>query len=137
MTGLVVVEPRGDHLYLDTVAVLPEARGTGAGRRLLEFVEARARALRLPEVRLFTNALMGENQRIHPKSGHEAVERGATGPHDRIHYRKRTEAGAGAVSRRATRCGRRPCEPRVVPRDARRPPHGPGGYPSSPGASAR
>ncbi|CAL9592938.1 hypothetical protein SUDANB132_05268 [Streptomyces sp. enrichment culture] len=33
------------------------------------------------------------NQRIHPKLGCEAVERGATGPHDRIHYRERLDRG--------------------------------------------
>lgn len=91
VTGLVVVEPRADHLYLDTVAVRPEAHGTGVGRLLLEFVDARARVLGLPEIRLFTHALMGENQRIYPKFGYEAVERGTTGPYDRIHYRKRLE----------------------------------------------
>ncbi|GHA11039.1 hypothetical protein GCM10010389_57670 [Streptomyces echinoruber] len=59
------------------------------GRRLLEFVEARARALRLPEIRLYTNALMRENQKICPRFGYEAVERRVDGPYDRIHYRKR------------------------------------------------
>ncbi|MBT3165078.1 GNAT family N-acetyltransferase [Streptomyces sp. Vc74B-19] len=89
VAGLVVLEPRPDHLYLDVVAVRPDARGTGLGRLLLEFTEDRARALRLPEIRLFTNAMMWENQRIYPRFGYEAVERGTTGPYDRIHYRKR------------------------------------------------
>ncbi|KES06810.1 acetyltransferase [Streptomyces toyocaensis] len=89
VTGLVVIEPREDHLWLDVVAVRPEAHGTGVGRLLLEFVDARARALGLPEIRLCTNAMMWENQRIYPKLGYEAVGRGVTGPYDRIHYRKR------------------------------------------------
>ncbi|MFE0475560.1 GNAT family N-acetyltransferase [Streptomyces sp. NPDC058947] len=87
--GLVVVEAREDHLFLDTIAVHPTAHGRGVGRRLLRFVDARARALGLPEVRLCTNALMWENQRIYPKFGYEPVERRADGPYDRIHYRKR------------------------------------------------
>lgn len=87
--GLVVVEARADHLYLDVVAVHPDAHGTGAGRRLLEFVDAHARALGLPEIRLYTNAMMWENQKIYPKFGYEVVERRGTGPYDRIHYRKR------------------------------------------------
>lgn len=91
VTGLVVLEPREDHLYLDVLAVRPAAQGTGLGRLLLEFVEARARALGLPGIRLFTNAMMWENQRIYPKFGYEAVERGVTGPYDRIHYRKRLD----------------------------------------------
>ncbi|MFJ5263038.1 GNAT family N-acetyltransferase [Streptomyces sp. NPDC088387] len=87
--GLVVVEARADHLYLDVVAVHPDAHGQGVGRRLLEFVEAHARELGLPEVRLLTNALMWENQRLYAKIGYEAVERRVDGPYDRIHYRKR------------------------------------------------
>ncbi|MGX9890732.1 GNAT family N-acetyltransferase [Streptomyces sp. NPDC002276] len=87
--GLVVIEERADHLFLDSIAVHPDAHGTGVGRRLLEFVEARARALGLPEVRLYTNALMWENQEIYPRFGYEVVERRTDGPYDRVHYRKR------------------------------------------------
>ncbi|MEU0656017.1 GNAT family N-acetyltransferase [Streptomyces albogriseolus] len=89
VAGLVVLEPRTDHLYLDTVAVRPDAQGAGLGRLLLEFTEARALALGLPEIRLFTNAMMWENQKIYPRLGYETVERRVTGPYDRIHYRKR------------------------------------------------
>ena len=86
--GLVVIEGRGDHLFLDSIAVHPDAHGTGVGRRLLEFVDARARALGLPEVRLYTNALMWENQEIYPRVGYEVVERRVDGPYDRVPYRK-------------------------------------------------
>jgi ribosomal protein S18 acetylase RimI-like enzyme len=89
--GLVVIEEHDDHLFLDSIAVHPEAHGRGVGRRLLHFVDARARALGLPEVRLYTNALMWENQKIYPKYGYEVVERRADGPYDRIHYRKRLD----------------------------------------------
>lgn len=89
VVGLVVVEAREDHLYVDNIAVHPDAQGTGVGRRLLHFVDAHARALGLPEVRLYTNALMWENQKIYPKYGYEVVERRVDGPYDRVHYRKR------------------------------------------------
>ncbi|MEU6008528.1 GNAT family N-acetyltransferase [Streptomyces sp. NPDC047453] len=89
VTGLVVIEARADHLFLDSIAVHPDAHGAGVGRRLLEFVDTRARALGLPEVRLYTNALMWENQRIYPRFGYEVVERRVDGPYDRVHYRKR------------------------------------------------
>lgn len=88
VTGLVVVEVRAGHLFLDSIAVHPDAHGTGVGRRLLHFVDAHARALGLPEVRLYTNAMMWENQRIYPKYGYEVVERRVDGPYDRVHYRK-------------------------------------------------
>lgn len=86
--GLVVVVPEADHLYLDAIAVHPDARGTGLGRALLRWVEARARQLGRPEVRLLTNAKMWENQKLYERYGYEVVERRADGPYDRIHYRK-------------------------------------------------
>jgi ribosomal protein S18 acetylase RimI-like enzyme len=89
--GLVVLEEHDDHLFLDSIAVHPDAHGTGVGRRLLEFVETRARALGLPEIRLYTNAKMWENQRIYPKFGYEVLERRVDGPYDRLHYRKRLD----------------------------------------------
>ncbi|WP_141204184.1 GNAT family N-acetyltransferase [Streptomyces griseorubiginosus] len=89
VVGLVVVEERTDHLYLDNIAVRPDAQGQGVGGRLLRFVEAHARARGLAEVRLYTNAKMWENQEIYPKFGYEVVERRVDGPYDRVHYRKR------------------------------------------------
>ena len=91
VVGLVVVEAFADHLFLDSIAVHPDAHGRGVGRRLLEFVTAHARALGLSEVRLYTNAMMWENQKIYPKYGYEVVERRVDGPYDRIHYRKRLD----------------------------------------------
>lgn len=87
--GLVVLEAHADHLFLDSVAVHPDAHGGGVGRRLLRFVDAHARALGLPEVRLYTNAMMWENQEIYPRYGYEVVARRVDGPYDRVHYRKR------------------------------------------------
>jgi ribosomal protein S18 acetylase RimI-like enzyme len=91
VVGLVVVEEYADHLYLDSIAVHPDAHGKGVGGRLLRFVDARARALGLAEVRLYTNAMMWENQKIYPRYGYEVVERRVDGPYDRIHYRKRLD----------------------------------------------
>jgi ribosomal protein S18 acetylase RimI-like enzyme len=88
VTGLVVVEAFPGHLLLHSIAVHPDAHGRGVGRRLLHFVDAHARALGLGEVRLYTNAMMWENQEIYPKYGYEVVERRVDGPYDRIHYRK-------------------------------------------------
>ena len=51
-------------------------------------MESRARELGLPEVRLLTNAMMWENQKIYERYGYEVVERRLDGPYDRIHYRK-------------------------------------------------
>ncbi|MFF9865570.1 GNAT family N-acetyltransferase [Streptomyces sp. NPDC013953] len=88
VVGLVVVRTEADHLYLDNIAVHPDAQGTGLGRRLLAFVETRARRLGLPEVRLLTNALMWENRAMYERYGYEVVERRKDGAYDRVHYRK-------------------------------------------------
>lgn len=58
----------------------PSWTGLGAGR-LLAVVEARACALGLPEIRLCANAMMGENQRLHPKFGYQVVGRRVGGPY--------------------------------------------------------
>ncbi|MFF3908975.1 GNAT family N-acetyltransferase [Streptomyces sp. NPDC001848] len=89
VNGIVVVAAFEDHLFLDSIAVHPDVQGRGVGRRLLAFVDARARALGLTEVRLYTNALMWENRTIYPRYGYEVVERRVDGPYDRFHYRKR------------------------------------------------
>jgi ribosomal protein S18 acetylase RimI-like enzyme len=91
VVGLVVIEAYDDHLFLDSIAVHPDAHGGGVGRRLLEFVDARARALGLPEVRLYTNVKMWENQKIYPRFGYELVERSVSGMYDRLHYRRRLD----------------------------------------------
>ncbi|MEV5973268.1 GNAT family N-acetyltransferase [Streptomyces sp. NPDC051921] len=88
VAGLVVVIPETGHLYLDTVAVHPDAQGTGLGRTLMAWVEERARELGLPEVRLLTNAMMWENQKLYERYGYAVSERRVDGPYDRIHYRK-------------------------------------------------
>ncbi|MGW6022809.1 GNAT family N-acetyltransferase [Streptomyces sp. NPDC055099] len=89
VVGLLVLVPHEDHLFLDSIAVHPEAAGQGVGRRLLAFVDERARSLGLAEVRLYTNAMMWENQKLYPRYGYEMVERRVDGPYDRYHYRKR------------------------------------------------
>ncbi|MFI9153454.1 GNAT family N-acetyltransferase [Streptomyces sp. NPDC053367] len=91
VVGVVVLDAYDDHLFLDSIAVHPDAHGQGVGGRLLRFVEARARALGLREVRLYTNAMMWENQKIYPRYGYEVVERRVDGPYDRIHYRRRLD----------------------------------------------
>ncbi|GHA89470.1 GNAT family N-acetyltransferase [Streptomyces chryseus] len=90
--GVLVLVAHEDHLWVDSVAVHPDAQGTGTGRRLLAFVETHARSLGLPEVRLLTNAKMWENQKMYARYGYEQVERRAEGEYDRFHYRKRLPA---------------------------------------------
>jgi GNAT superfamily N-acetyltransferase len=43
--GCVYVEARGDRCYLGLLSVVPDAQGSGLGRRLMQAAEARAREL--------------------------------------------------------------------------------------------
>ncbi|MFI2372613.1 GNAT family N-acetyltransferase [Streptomyces sp. NPDC018833] len=86
--GVIVLVPEAGHLYLDSIAVHPDAWGTGLGRRLLGFAEEYARELGLPEIQLCTNAKMWENQKLYARYGYELVERRVDGQYDRFHYRK-------------------------------------------------
>ncbi|MEU8891780.1 GNAT family N-acetyltransferase [Streptomyces sp. NPDC048442] len=90
--GVLVLVPEPDHLFLDSIAVHPDMAGKGVGRELLAYVDAYARELGLPEIRLYTNAMMWENQKIYPRYGYELVERRLDeGIYDRFHYRKSIE----------------------------------------------
>ncbi|WP_405782021.1 GNAT family N-acetyltransferase [Streptomyces sp. NBC_00859] len=91
VAGVLVLVRGAGHLLLESVAVAPDARGTGVGRRLLAFAEVYARRSGLGEVRLYTNALMRENQALYPRYGYELLERRTDGPYDRLHYRKRLQ----------------------------------------------
>ncbi|MET9802672.1 GNAT family N-acetyltransferase [Streptomyces sp. NPDC006368] len=88
VVGLVVLRTEADHLYLDNIAVHPDAQGAGVGRRLLSFVEERAHELGLPEVRLLTHALMRENRAMYARYGYEVDERRTADDGERVHYRK-------------------------------------------------
>jgi len=87
--GLVVVETHADHLLLDNIAVDPVRAGTGVGRALLDFVEAEARRRGLPEVRLFTNALMVRNIALYARRGYRETERRVEGSFSRVFMAKR------------------------------------------------
>jgi ribosomal protein S18 acetylase RimI-like enzyme len=85
----VTLIPEDSWLYLDNFAVAPDQQGQGIGRRILAFAEEHARQLWLPEVRLLTNEMMWENQRMYEAAGYVEYQRTHHAPgFDRIHYRK-------------------------------------------------
>jgi ribosomal protein S18 acetylase RimI-like enzyme len=89
IAGLLVIERHRDHLMLDNVAVEPARAGTGAGRRLLDFVEAEARRLGLAEVRLYTHALMARNVALYERRGYLVTGRRTEKGFDRVFMAKR------------------------------------------------
>jgi ribosomal protein S18 acetylase RimI-like enzyme len=67
--GLIETVPHPDHLWIDNVAVRPEAQGRGIGRMLLAFTEERAIAAGHPELRLVTNGVFESNIALYTRLG--------------------------------------------------------------------
>lgn len=88
VAGFVVLYPRGDHLHVENVAVLPAAQGKGVGKALLAFAEDEARRLGLPAVELYTNVKMTENQAFYPALGYVETDRREEDGFSRVFYRK-------------------------------------------------
>lgn len=79
IAGTVSALPKGTALYIRSMAVLPQARGHGAGRRLLEAVEAFAAAEGFRSMTLSTTPFLAEAIRLYGRFG---FARTAEGPHD-------------------------------------------------------
>ena len=72
--ALIETKDRGDHLWIENIAVAPERQGQGLGHRLLAHAEALARQLALPELKLLLNKKFEANLRLYRSVGFE-VER--------------------------------------------------------------
>lgn len=92
--GVLVLVPEADQLLIENVAVDPAYQGRGLGRQLLDFAEAEARRLGLPEVRLYTNALMTENQSLYRARGYVETERRAFDGREAVFMCKRLPPAA-------------------------------------------
>jgi GNAT superfamily N-acetyltransferase len=88
VVGLLVLEPHHDHLLLDIIGIVPGHQGTGIGRRLLAVADEQAKALGLPEVRLYTNVVMTENLAYYPRHGYVETHRDQVGPYHRVFFTK-------------------------------------------------
>jgi ribosomal protein S18 acetylase RimI-like enzyme len=80
VSGYMVAWPEVDAYFIDNVAVDPECQGHGLGRCMIEHAVAEANRLRLPALRLYTNAQMTENLSMYAHIGfvetHRAIEKG-------------------------------------------------------------
>ncbi len=89
IAGILVIEDHPDHLYLDNIAVDPSRQGQGIGRLLLDFVDARARALGHRLLKLHTNVLMLSNQALYARHGWVETHRGTEQGINRVYMEKR------------------------------------------------
>jgi ribosomal protein S18 acetylase RimI-like enzyme len=80
ISGYMVAWPEVDAYFIDNIGVDPAHQGKGFGRHLIDHAAAEAHRLRLPALRLYTNALMSENLSMYAHVGfvetHRAFEKG-------------------------------------------------------------
>jgi N-acetylglutamate synthase-like GNAT family acetyltransferase len=88
IVGALVTEDRADHMLLETIAVAPNAQGSGYGRLLLERAERDAVELGLTEVRLYTNEAMTENLSFYPRHGYRETGRATEDGFRRVYFSK-------------------------------------------------
>jgi len=70
LVALIELSPAADHLLIVNVAVSEAAQGRGIGSALLAHAEDEARKRGLPEMRLYTNALMAANRALYERRGY-------------------------------------------------------------------
>lgn len=88
VAGFIVLYPRGDHIHVENVAILPALQGRGIGKALLDFAEAEAKRRSLAALELYTNAKMNENQTFYPRLGYAETGRREEDGFARVFYRK-------------------------------------------------
>ncbi len=100
IVGMLVLEERPDALLLDNIAVRPECQGSGHGRALMAFAEAEARRRGFAQVRLYTHALMTENQALYRRLGYAETGRVTEQGFDRVYmHLDVSRAGRGVALR--------------------------------------
>jgi ribosomal protein S18 acetylase RimI-like enzyme len=75
VVGCVMTKMLDGDLYLGRLAVLPEARGAGVAKRLIEAVEADARSRGLPGVQLGVRVVLTANQKLFSSMGYVETSR--------------------------------------------------------------
>ena len=74
LVGLIETILQDEHLWIENVAVSPDAQGRGHGRRLLDHAEQLAAAAGRPAIRLLTNEAFASNVRLYERQDYR-IER--------------------------------------------------------------
>lgn len=88
LQGYIVFYPVEQHIFLESVAVLPSAAGRGIGKSLIGFCEGEARRRGFCAVHLYTNERMSENLAIYAQLGYAEVARRTEDGFDRVFFEK-------------------------------------------------
>jgi GNAT superfamily N-acetyltransferase len=91
LLGILELDPRPDHLWIENVAVAPRWQGHGFGRLLLQHAEAEARRLGLNELGLLTNERYLDNIAMYGRYGFRETDRVAYRGTDLVYFRKRLD----------------------------------------------
>ncbi|RAL05425.1 GNAT family N-acetyltransferase [Aspergillus ibericus CBS 121593] len=86
--GTVVLAPKQDYMLVDNIAVAESARGTGLGRKMLDFADEAARRAGYDTVRLHTNETMVKNIAIYKRLGYVETHRADNRGFQRVYMAK-------------------------------------------------
>lgn len=89
LVGIIELEARPDHLWIENVAVSPRWQGRGFGRLLLRHAEAEARRRDIEELGLLTNERYVDNIAMYTRYGYRETGRVPHQGTDLVYFRKR------------------------------------------------
>jgi len=93
LTGVLILEPRTDDLLIWSIAVAPAMQGAGLGNELLIGAEARARALGLARLRLYTGEALAGNIAWYERHGYLRERVKTLADRRIVHMVKRLDGG--------------------------------------------
>jgi ribosomal protein S18 acetylase RimI-like enzyme len=88
IAAVLTLYPGDDYLFIENIAVHPDAQGRGLGRALMGFAEHEAARRGLTRLALLTHEVMTENQAIYAHLGYTEVDRRAEDGYRRVYMEK-------------------------------------------------
>jgi ribosomal protein S18 acetylase RimI-like enzyme len=88
LVGVLELDLRDDHLWIENVAVAPDQQGRGFGRQLLRHAEDEARRQGCREIGLLTNERYAANIAMYTRYGYRETHRQPHLGTDLVYFRK-------------------------------------------------
>jgi len=93
VAGILEMEVRPDHLWIENVAIAPAWQGQGLGRALLGHAVDVARERGMSEIRLLTNERYTANIAMYERYGYVETHREPHLGTDLVHFTRRLDSG--------------------------------------------